>query len=131
MPFLSNRSIVTGLTIALLTALSALAGAPAAAEGFGVPVWDILLQLNLCTGFVFLTIGVLQTMETPIPDFRSALELLIVAFVAYGVVCLSAVTPLALPASLQLFLFAFSLACIGTGWARFGMAVLRQLDEQR
>src|SRR4051812_6740408 len=105
MSFFSNRNVTIGLLIALFTALSASAGAPRGVDGFSVPVWEILLQLNLCTGFVFLIVGVLQKVETPTPDLRPALQLLAVAFLAYGLVCLSAITPLALPASLQLFLF--------------------------
>jgi hypothetical protein len=123
-----NRSVVIGLAIALLTALTALLGAPDGFEGFRVPIWELLLQFNLCTGFVFLILGVLESVETPVPDLRPALRLLAAAFVAYSLVCALRAVSLSVPATIQLFLFALSLACLGAGWARFGLSLLKQLD---
>lgn len=130
MQFIPNRSVALGLAITIFTALSAIAGAPKGFEGFTVPVWDILLQFNLCTGFVFLILGVLEAVETPVPDFSSALQLFFIAFVAYGTGCVSAAAPLATPVSFQLFLFTLAIACLAAGWARFGLSALKQLDTQ-
>jgi hypothetical protein len=123
-----NRQTLTGLSIALLTALTALLGAPRGFEEFRIPIWELLLQFNLCTGFVFLILGVLESVETPVPDFRPAMQLFAAAFVAYGMVCVFHAASLAVPFHIQLFLFTTSLACLGAGWARFGLSVLRQLD---
>jgi hypothetical protein len=119
-----NRSTFIGLFIAVLSALSALYGAPAGFSGFRIPIWELLLQFNLCTGFVFLVLGALEGTETPIPDLGSSLQLLLAGFVAYGAGCCLRTAP----ANVQLLLFTTSLALVGAGWARCGIAILRQID---
>ncbi len=130
MQLIPNRAVGLGLLITLCTVLSALAGSPRGMEGLVIPVWDILLQFNLCTGFVFLILGVLESVETPVPDFRPALKLFFVAFIAYSVACMGAHSPVAMPLSYQLFLFALAIACLAAGWARFGFSALKQFDVQ-
>lgn len=120
--------MLIGLAIALLTAITAISGGPTGFAGFRLPIWELLLQLNLCTGFVFLIIGVLEGVETPVPDCRPALRLLATAFVAYLAVCLVNAASPSLPLGPQLFLFALSLACLAAGWGKFGLAILRMLD---
>lgn len=120
-----NRSTLTGLFIAVLSALTALYGAPAGFEGFRIPIWELLLQLNLCTGFVFLVLGALEGTETPVPDFGRSLQLLLAGFVAYASNCFFF---RGAPAHIQLLLFTMSLAMLGAGWARFGFSLLKQLD---
>lgn len=126
----TNRYITLGMVIALLTTATAFLGAPKGLEEFTVPVWELLLQFNLCSGFVFLTIGLLESAESPSADTGPTLQLFSAAFVSYQLVCLSAAAGVDFPVTVKLLLFAFSLACIAAGWAQFGLSMLRQLDKQ-
>lgn len=126
---LQNRYLALGLLMAIVTAATAVLGAPQGLEELTVPVWDILLQFNLCSSFVFIIIGVLQHMETPMPDFKGPLKLKMAAFSAYIVATLAGAIGLDVAVSVKLFLFAMALACIGTAWAIFGVSVLKQLDR--
>ncbi len=128
MPEFLNRATLVGLGITVLTAFTALAGEPAGFTGFRLPIWELVLQLNLCTGFVFLIIGVLQTTDTTLPDLRKPLQLLVAAFVAYFFACALGQSVRSVPVPHQLFLFSLSLACLAAGWARFGLACYRMLD---
>jgi hypothetical protein len=118
-----NRSTLTGLFIAVLSVLTALHGAPAGFDGFRIPIWELLLQLNLCTGFVFLVLGALEDIETPLPDLSRALKLFLASFVGYAAACLMG----SAPANIQLLLFTTSLALLSAGWAHFGFSIFRQL----
>jgi hypothetical protein len=125
MQFPLNRTIGAGLGVAILTAFSALLGAPHGLDGFRLPLWELLLQLNLCSGFVLLIVGVLESVETPLPDYSSALRLFLAAFVAYGAACAGA---LVFPFAALLFLFSLSLACLAAGWVKFGYSLFQLLD---
>jgi hypothetical protein len=122
-----NRNTLIGLSIALLTTLTALTGGPQGFSGFRLPIWELLLQLNLCTGFIFLILGVLESVETPVPDLRPALKLMAAAFVTYMAV-FAANASARMPLAPQLFLFALSLACVAAGWGRMGFTLFRMLD---
>ena len=126
---LSNRYLAFGLVMALVTAATSTLGAPQGLEGLTVPVWDILLQFNLCSSFVFVIIGVLRHMETPLPDLKGPLKLKVAAFSAYLAVMIAGAIGLNVAASIKLFLFAMALACLGAAWAIFGVSVLKQLDR--
>ena len=126
---LQNRYLAFGLVMALATAATATLGAPQGLEGLTVPVWDILLQFNLCSSFVFIIIGVLKHMETPVPDLKGPLKLKVAAFSAYIVATLAGAIGLDVAVSIKLFLFAMALACLGAAWAIFGVSVLKQLDR--
>lgn len=126
---LQNRYLAFGLVMALATAATATLGAPQGLEGLTVPVWDILLQFNLCSSFVFIIIGVLKHMETPVPDLKGPLKLKVAAFSAYIVATLAGAIGLDVAVSVKLFLFAMALACLGAAWAIFGVSVLKQLDR--
>ncbi len=123
MQIIFNRYLFIGLAISLVTALSPLLGAPGDFSVFSVPLLDILLQLNLCTGLVFLILGVLTAVETPAPDLRPALQLLAAAFVFYCVACVSGL--FSVPVHALLFLFALAIACLMAGWARFGFSMIK------
>ena len=117
--------------MALLTAATAMVGAPKGIEEFTVPVWDILFQFNLCSAFVFVIVGVLQTSEIAIPDLRMPMQLFLAAFSTFGVACLSEAAGLQMTIAVKLFLFTLSTACIVAGWGLTGHAAVKQLDSQR
>jgi hypothetical protein len=125
----SNRYLAFGLLMAVVTAATATLGAPKGLEELTVPVWDILLQFNLCSSFVFIIVGVLKHMETPMPDFKGPLRLKALAFSAYILATLASTIGLDVDASIKLFLFVTAIACIGAAWAIFGVSVLKQLDR--
>ena len=131
MQIFSNRYLIMGLIMALLTAATAAAGTPLGIQEFTVPIWDILFQFNLCSSFVFAIVGVLQSSEIAIPDLRGPLQMFMAAFCTYVVVCLSGPVGLEMTIAVKLFLFALSTACIVAGWGLTGIAALRQLDSQR
>lgn len=120
-----------GIVMALFTAATAVAGTPLGIQEFTVPIWDILFQFNLCSSFVFVIVGVLQSSEIAIPDLRAPLQLFMAAFCTYVVVCLSGPAGLEMTIAVKLFLFALSTACIVAAWALTGVAALRQLDSHR
>ncbi len=95
-----------GIIMALLTAATATMGTPAGLEEFTVPIWDILFQLNLCSSFVFVIVGALQSSEVAIPDLRAPLQMFMAAFCAYLVVCLASAARLEATIAVKLFLFA-------------------------
>lgn len=128
MEVLSNKNVLVGLAIAFFSVFSVLLGAPAGFEGFSVPISDILLQCNLCSGFVFMVIGVMELNESPLQNVGKAQKLMGAAFALYAMVCLSSFIPHAAVASVQLFLFAFSIACVLAGWARVGLSMLREFS---
>jgi len=119
-----------GLAMALLTAATAIAGTPLGIQEFTIPIWDILFQFNLCSSFVFVIVGVLQSSEIAIPDLRAPLQMFMAAFCTYVVACLSGPAGLQMTIAVKLFLFALSTACIVAGWALTGFAALKQFDSQ-
>jgi hypothetical protein len=123
-----NRPLVLGVLIASLTTITALLGEPKDFAGYSLPLWELLLQLNLCTGFVFVIVGVLESVETPMPDFSLPTKLFGAAFLAYVAVCVICAASLGLPFSALLFLFTLSLACMLAGWGQLGLSLLRLLD---
>jgi hypothetical protein len=125
-----NRFILAGGFIAAITALLAFVGAPRGFEDLTIPVWDILLQCNLCTGFVFLVLGVLQTSDVAVPDLRVPLQLLGFAFAGYAFTGGTIAIGLAPSRGIQLFLFTLSLACVLAGWIQLGLAVLREVEAE-
>ncbi len=128
MPIIKDRYLWLGLAMALLTALTATLGSPDGLEELTVPVWDILLQFNLCSAFVFIIIGVLRQIEIPLPEMNESLRLLVAAFSTYITAMILGAAGLELGASLKLFLFSVALACILTAWAAFGVTILKRID---
>jgi hypothetical protein len=129
MQIISNRYLSLGLLMAAITAVTATLGTPTGLKEFTVPVWDILFQFNLCSAFIFVIAGVLQTSEVPLPDLRAPMQMLSAAFFAYQLVCLSSGVGLEMAIPLKLFLFALSIACIVAGLTLTALAALRQLDN--
>lgn len=125
---LPNRHLALGLVMCFATAATAVLGAPTGFEEFTVPIWNILLQLNLCSAFVFLIVGVLQASEVTLPDLRAPLQLFGVAFGAYVAASLLGGYGPGVPVAFNLFLFTLSTACIAAGWTLTARSALKQLD---
>lgn len=123
-----NRYLFMGLTAGLLTAATAVLGAPGGFAEFTVPIWNILLQFNLCSAFVFVILGVLQSSEIAVPDLSASLRLFTVAFCAYLGACLLGAFGAGVPVTVNLFLFTLSTACIAAGWALAAVTVVKQID---
>lgn len=125
-----NRYVFMGLTAGLITAATAMLGVPGGFEEFTVPIWNILLQFNLCSAFVFLIVGVLQSSEIALPDLSAPLQLFTTALFTFVAACLAGNIGLSVPIAIKLFLFTLSTACIAAAWALIAVSALKQLDSQ-